>query len=66
MGLENISVEGKRMMIFYEKKASEYALNILQDILNETTITHARGIYNKWLEGYCKKAKLEQDESLLL
>jgi hypothetical protein len=32
-------------MIFYEKKASEYALNILQDILNETTITHARGVY---------------------
>ena len=66
IGLENISVEGKNIIISVEKKASEHALTLLQDISDEKTIMTAKDTYNQWIQGYFKKAKLKETESLFL
>lgn len=64
IGLENISIEGREMMVFYETKASEYALNLLKDMSDDKTfIQHARNTYNQWIEGYFKKSGLSTTDN---
>jgi hypothetical protein len=58
-GLENISSEGKQLVINAERKASEYALMLLRTMTNEKSILdRASAKYNEWIEGYLKKANL--------
>lgn len=64
-GLENISPEGKRLVINIEKGASEYAMGLLKTLTAEKNILErARTIYDTWIAGYLKKAKLSESLAL--
>jgi hypothetical protein len=65
LGLENISPEGKQLVIGIEKKASEYAISLLRTLdSDETILARARSTYDDWLEGYLKKARLSEIDAL--
>lgn len=66
IGLDKISLEARKMMIFLEVKASEHALNLLRDMLDDEMIISAKNIYNKWIRGYYEKAKLIDMDDLYL
>ncbi|MBP1735100.1 MAG: hypothetical protein H6Q53_1387 [Deltaproteobacteria bacterium] len=64
-GLENISPEGKQLVISIEKKASEYAMALLRTLTNEKSILdRARNTYNEWIAGYLRKANLSETYAL--
>lgn len=58
LGLENISEDGKELVIATEKKASEHALLLLSRFLDEDNMGRVRESYGRWIEGYYKKARL--------
>lgn len=64
-GLENISPEGKQLVISIEKKASEYALKLLMTLTTDKTfLNRVRKTYNAWLAGYLRKANLPESLAL--
>jgi hypothetical protein len=59
LGLENISLDGKKMVIAIEKKASEHAAALLAELTCDAEVLeHARDTYGNWIKGYLKKAQL--------
>lgn len=64
-GLENISLEGKQLVINIEKKASEYAITLLKALTDEKTILdRAHSTYEAWIAGYLRKANLTESIAL--
>jgi hypothetical protein len=65
LGLENISPDGKKTVIAIEKKASEYALTLLRDLIKDGALMEAaRKTYGSWIKGYFRKARMvEMDAS---
>jgi hypothetical protein len=64
-GLENISPEGKQLVISIEEKASEYAMALLKTLTsNETILARAKDTYDGWITGYLKKARFSETAAL--
>jgi hypothetical protein len=65
MGLENISLEARQLLINMEKKASEYAVVLLRTLTEEESIIDvARNTYSDWINGYTRKAGLPEAYAL--
>jgi len=64
IGLENVSREGRELVTSLEKKASEYALDLLKGMLDAETVAVVGDTYNKWMRGYCRKAGLAEGGDL--
>lgn len=65
LGLENISSDGKRMVIAIETKASEYAITLLTELTGDAAILeHAKETYGDWIKGYFKKAHLAEEDAI--
>jgi len=63
IGLENISPDGKRTVIAIEKKASEYAITLLTELMDDAAILkHAKETYGDWIKGYFKKSHLTEED----
>ena len=60
IGLENVSREGRELITSLEKKASEYALDLLKGMLDTETVAVVSDTYNKWIRGYYRTAGLAE------